>query len=183
MGSRMFWTSLVVMALMTLALQASPSQAGASKVGFGFHGSVSGFPTGAVTITGGGVYDPVTASNTVGATTFAHAAGSFKCTEDVKQGPLAGCAAGEGVKWDTAQLLASEPFKCTLSGEHTTASTDRDTVVLLADFYRAGDGIEESFAHVKMMVSANDERPDLPGIQNIWIAGVGCGTAVVNFSQ
>jgi hypothetical protein len=31
-----------------------------------------------------------------------------------------------------------------------------------------------------MFVSAVDEAPDLPGVQNIWIEGVGCGTAIAN---
>jgi hypothetical protein len=57
--------------------------------------------------------------------------------------------------------------------------TDDNTVVMLADFYRQGDGVDESFtAH--MFVSAVDEAPDLPGVQNIWIEGVGCGTAIAN---
>ncbi len=50
---------------------------------------------------------------------------------------------------------------------------------MFADFYRQGDGVDESFtAH--MFVSAVDEAPDLPGIQNVWIEGVGCGTAIAN---
>ncbi len=64
-----------------------------------------------------------------------------------------------------------------------TVTTDRDTIVLLADFYRAGDGIHESFSSVPMFVSAQDERPDLPGDQRVWIAGVGCGDGEVHFSK
>jgi hypothetical protein len=57
--------------------------------------------------------------------------------------------------------------------------TDDDTVVMFADFCRQGDGVDESFtAH--MFVSAVDEAPDILGIQNVWIEGVGCGTAIVN---
>ncbi len=84
-----------------------------SKHGFGFNGAASGFPTGAVVLTGGGSYDPATASNAVPSETFVHSSGGFGCTADVGQGPLKGCAAGEGVRWDTAQLLASTTFKCT----------------------------------------------------------------------
>src|SRR5881394_2012491 len=47
---------------------------------FGFNGSVSGFPTGAVSITGGGAYDL--------ANGFVHSGGGFRCLEDVRQGPL-----------------------------------------------------------------------------------------------
>jgi hypothetical protein len=57
-----------------------------------------------------------------------------------------------------------------------------DTVVLLAEFYRAGDGIDESF-RAQMIVSSTDLAPDIPGVQNIWIQGVGCGTAGVSFSK
>src|SRR4029450_10363101 len=63
-----------------------------------------------------------------------------------------------------------------------TVTTDSDTVVLLADFYRAGDGIHESFADVPMFVSNQDERPDLPGDQNVWISGVGWGGGFGNFN-
>ncbi len=113
-----------------------------SKHGFGFNGTASGFPTGAVFLTGGGAYDPSTGSNTVPSETFVHSGGGFRCTADVGQGPLKGCAAGEGVRWDTAQLLASTVFKCTGSDAAKPAATSDHAVVLLADFYRAGDGIE-----------------------------------------
>src|SRR5262245_2664628 len=81
------------------------------QAGFGFNGSVSGFPTGAVNVTGGGAYDLNSR--------FVHAAGGFSCLEDVKQGPFAmpkhgtNCLAGEGVRWDTVEVLASTTFKCT----------------------------------------------------------------------
>jgi hypothetical protein len=87
------------------------------------------------------------------------------------------------VRWDTVQLLASTTFKCNGAADTAhTVTTESDTVVLLADFYRAGDGIHESFADVPMFVSNQDERPDLPGDQNVWISGVGCGDGVVNFN-
>src|SRR6266496_1169005 len=152
---------------------------------FGFNGSVSGFPTGAVWITGGGAYDL--------ASSFDHSGGGFRCLEDVHQGPLSAsinpddpgpCLAGEGVRWDTAELLASTGFKCT--GKATelgkTAKTSDTTVVLQADFYRADDGIDESFT-AKMIVSATPIAPnDFPGA-NLWVEGVGCGTAIVHFSR
>jgi hypothetical protein len=55
-------------------------------------------------------------------------------------------------------------------------------VVLLADFYRAGDGIDESFT-AQMIVSADDIAPDITGIQTVWIQGVGCASAIANFSS
>ena len=161
----------------------SPGNGGA-KSGFGFNGSASGFPTGAVTLTGGGAYDPATASNTVPTETSVHSGGGFGCTAPVSQGPLSGCAEGEGVRWDTAQLLASTPFKCTGASTEAgkTATTGDHVVVLHADFYRAGDGIDESFT-AKMIVSDTDLDPVLPGVQNLWVEGVGCGPAVVHFSH
>jgi hypothetical protein len=33
-----------------------------------------------------------------------------------------------------------------------------------------------------MIVSDTDIAPDVDGIQNLWVQGVGCGTAIVNFN-
>jgi hypothetical protein len=63
-----------------------------------------------------------------------------------------------------------------------TVSTDENTVGLDADFYRAGDGNDESFT-AQMIVSADDIAPDIGGIQNVWIQGVGCASAITNFSS
>jgi hypothetical protein len=54
------------------------------------------------------------------------------------------------------------------------------TAVLQGDFYRAGDGVDESFT-AQMIVSASDIAPDIEGLQNLWVQGVGCGTAIVHF--
>jgi hypothetical protein len=62
-----------------------------------------------------------------------------------------------------------------------TANTGNTTVVLLADFYRQGDGNDESFT-AKMIVSESDLAPDIEGIQNVWIQGIGCGSAIVSFN-
>ncbi len=155
----------------------APASATPGNVGFGFNATdISGFPTGAASLTGGGAYNP--------ATGFAESAGGFRCTSDVGQGPLAGCLAGEGVRWDTVELRASTTFRCTGSAAEPlkTAITDENTVVLLADFYRAGDGNDESFT-AQMIVSAEDIAPDVAGIQNVWIQGVGCASAIANFSS
>jgi hypothetical protein len=160
-----------------VVLVASPAQAAGGSTGFGFNAAgISGFPTGAAFLTGGGAFNPGTG--------FAKSAGGFRCTSDVRQGPLTGCLAGQGVRWDTAGLLASTTFKCTGAAAELlkTAITDRDTVVLLADFYRAGDGNDESFT-AQMIVSADDIAPDVTGIQNVWIQGVGCASAIANFSS
>ena len=158
-------------------LLAGTASAASSNTGFGFNATdISGFPTGAASLTGGGSYNPGTG--------FAKSAGGFRCTGDVRQGPLAGCLSGEGVRWDTVELLPRTTFKCTGSAAESLkiASTDENTVVLLADFYRAGDGNDESFT-AQMIVSDHDIAPDITGIQNVWIQGVGCASAITNFSS
>jgi hypothetical protein len=34
-----------------------------------------------------------------------------------------------------------------------------------------------------MIVSADDIAPDIEGVQNVWVQGVGCGSATVHFSS
>jgi hypothetical protein len=168
-----------------VAPSSSSSVASALRVGFGFNGIVSGFPTGKVFLSGGGSYDRT--ANLV------DAAGGFSCLEDVLQGPLntsinpndpGPCRAGEGVRWDTAALLTSTTFKCTGAASEAlkTAVTSDKTVVLQGDFYRASNGNDESFT-AKIIVSDGDIAPDFPGV-NLWVERVGCGTArAVNFSK
>lgn len=168
------------------ATGASAANGKEAKIGFGFNARlISGFPHGAVFLTGGGAYDL--------ATGFVHSGGGFSCLEDVLQGPLSvsinpddpgPCLAGQGVRWDTAELLASTNFKCTGAATETLkhATTNDDTVVLQADFYRAGDGNDESFT-AQMIVSETEIAPgDFPGV-NIWVQGVGCGQAITNFKK
>lgn len=135
---------------------------------------ISGFPSGAVSLTGGGTFDA--------ASGFVHAGGSFSCTRDINQGPLAGCKAGQGIRWDSAEIVSSFGIKCSgaLSEPAKLAVTGNTAIVLKADFYRAGDGTHESFT-ANMVVSSVDLDPLQPGIQNIWIQGVGCGEANVTF--
>jgi hypothetical protein len=165
---------LAVLALGFTIVAAATAQA-ATNTGFGFNArDIRGFPSGAASLTGGGAFDASTG--------FVHSAGGFSCLEDVHQGPLTGCLAGEGVRWDTVEVLPSTTFKCTgAAGELLkTATTDATTVVLQADFYRAGDGDDESFT-AQMIVSSHDLAPELNGTQNAWIQGVGCGSAIVHF--
>jgi hypothetical protein len=169
----------------SLLMQSAVLDQQSASGAFGFNGSVSGFRTGVVRITGGGAYD-------VGRS-FVHSGGGFRCREDVLQGPLSTsinpedpgpCLAGEGVRWDTAGVLTSTGFKCTGAATEVakTATTTDQTVVLQADFYRAGDGIEESFT-AQLIVSETEIAPDdFPGA-NIWVQGVGCGTGIVNFRR
>jgi hypothetical protein len=163
---------LVVFLLAVCALTFPITAAAQAKNAFGFNSpNIAGFPTGAVELTGGGAYDL--------AANFVHSGGGFRCTAPVGQGPLSGCLTGEGVRWDTQFVLPSTNFKCTAAEAAQTATTSDNTAVLLADFYRQGDGNDESFTAL-MIVSANG----LPGhpSQNVWIQGVGCGLAVVNFN-
>jgi hypothetical protein len=141
---------------------------------FGFNSSnIAGFPTGAAELTGGGSYNP--------ATGFVHSSGGFRCIASVQQGPLNGCLAGQGIRWDTVALRSSTTFKCTgaTSEPMQTANTSTNTVGLVADFYRQGDGNDESFT-ANMIVSEVD-LPGNPG-KNVWIQGIGCGSAIVNFN-
>ena len=176
--------AVAIVFLLPASLLLSPT-ASAQIIGgnsaFGFNSpKISGFPTGSAKLTGGGAFNL--------ATGFVKSAGGFGCIEDVNQGPLTGCQAGQGVRWDTASLLASTTFKCTGAASEplkiantSPGGATPNTVVLLADFYRAGDGNDESFTG-KMIVSSKDLDPETPGIQNVWIEKVGCGTAVVNFN-
>jgi hypothetical protein len=148
---------------------------GQANQAFGFNASlISGFPGGrSAEMTGGGAFNL--------ATNFVHSGGGFRCLTDVVAGPFSGCLAGQGVRWDTAALLGSTGFQCTGADAVKTANTGDKTVVLLSDFYRQGDGNIESFT-AKMIVSESDLAPDIPGVQNVWIQGIGCGTAIVNFN-
>jgi len=33
-----------------------------------------------------------------------------------------------------------------------------------------------------MIVSQTDIAPEIPGVQNVWIEGIGCGEATANFN-
>jgi hypothetical protein len=168
---RVSLAALVALAAVALAV-AAPARASAAPVGFSFHASnITGISTGSAFLTGGGTFDP--------AAVTAQAGGGFRCTNTIAQAPFAGCLAGQGVRWDTAGLLTSTMFKCTAAETPRAISTDAHTVVLAADFYRAGDGNDESF-NAQMIVSTSDLDRDLPGDQHVWIQGIGCGSASVN---
>lgn len=164
-----------------LPLSASLASSSENR-GIGFDGSAHGFPTGSVLLTGGGTYDGATATNTIPHETRVEVNGGFRCATTVAQGPLTGCLAGEGVRWDTEQLLASNTFKCTATDIARPATTNAHTAVLLANFYRLRDGDAQSFRG-QMIVSETDLAPDIPGDQHLWIQGVGCGAAAVFFGS
>jgi hypothetical protein len=80
--------------------------------------------------------------------------------------------------------LPASPFKCTGAASEVlkTASTDEGTVVVRADFFRLGDGNAPSFT-ANVIVAAGDIAPDIDGHQNVWVQGVGCGTALAHISS
>jgi hypothetical protein len=167
-------TLLLAVAVAAIAASIAVPVAAAGKVGFGFNApQIQGFRTGAVALSGGGAIDPVSG--------FVHSGGGFSCLDDVAQGPLTGCLAGEGVRWDAANLMRSTTFKCTGAATEALkpAATSSTTVVINADFYRAGDANDESFT-AQLIVSQDDIALDIPGVQNVWVQGVGCGSAVGN---
>jgi hypothetical protein len=177
LGSPSRWLRLLLGAavLVIAPLGSSAALAAGPMVGFGFAApDISGFPTGSVALTGGGAFN--VAADSV------HAGGGFSCTHEVDQSFLAGCLQGQGVRWDSDELLSTTSFKCTGgAGEALKpATTGTDTVILQADFYRAGDANDESFT-AQMIVSTRDIADDIQGVQNVWVQGVGCGTATVHF--
>ena len=137
-----------------VVLGASAAGAAGPNTSFAFNARDITGTSGAVTLTGGGAFN---ASST-------HPAHS-----------------GGGVRWDSDTLLPSTNFKCLANEAPKPVSTSGDTVVLHADFYRAGDGINESF-QANMVVSGHDIDSTLGGVQNVWVQGVGCATGAVHFS-
>jgi hypothetical protein len=179
--------AVVALAAAALVLVA-PAGAARGEAGVGFNApSIAGFPGdfsgGEAFLTGGGSYDPASASNSDPESAFVHSSGGFRCLEDILQGPLKGCLQGQGIRWDTDGLRQSTGFKCTGADAAKTAVTDAHTAVLVSDFYRAGDGDDASFKNVLVIVSDHDLAPEIPEEQNVWIQQVGCGTATVNFSS
>jgi hypothetical protein len=158
-----------VLALAALVAPLSNAHSQSPQHSFSFNApSLSGIGSGEARITGGGTFDPVAG--------VVKAGGSFRVLQDINQGPLAGLKAGEGVKWDTDELVRSFDIKCTGAETPRTVLTDGNTVIMRADFYRAGDGNIASF-HAVMFVSGDDEDAGLSGAQTVWIQGVGCGDA------
>jgi hypothetical protein len=163
--------TMAVLALAVMFAPISNARAEGLSSSFSFHAtSISGAPTGAVSMTGGGVYD-LNAGVIQGG-------GGFQCTQDVNQGPLSGLRAGEGVRWEATQVLPSSGFKCGSAPEEPlkTAFTNDDTVVFLANFFRVGDGSNASFS-ARVFVSTLDLDPGQAGIQNVWIQAAGCDEA------
>jgi len=172
-------TLLRVLAVSTIGLvplflgMASASAAG-QHTAFAFVSPrIAGAPIGSVAMSGVGNYDTPTGP--------LQATGLFRCTDAVAQGPLAGCLSGQGVRWTSTTLNATQRFVCGTDAAKT-ATTDGQTVAFNADFFRFGDFGAPSF-RANIIVSAHDIAPDVPGIQNTWIQGVGCGSALQVFAN
>ena len=164
-------TAVLAVAALLAPLSSAHSQS--QQRSFNFNApSVSGIGTGEVRISGGGQYDPV--SGVVKAT------GSFRVLQDISAGPLAGVKAGEGVRWDAEETVRSFDIRCTGAEALRTVSSNATTVIMNAEFYRAGDGNNASL-HAVMFVSTDDQDGGLPGVQTVWIQGVGCGEALAAF--
>ena len=163
-------TAALAAAALILVIGASAAVAAGPNTSFAFHARGIG---GAVALTGGGAFGSSSHP--------AHSGGGFRCTSPVSSGPLAGCQTGQGVRWDSDTLLTGTMFRCVANEALKPVSTGDGTVVLHADFYRAGDGTHESF-NANMFVSTHDIDNDIPGVQNVWVQGVGCATAAVHNS-
>lgn len=158
----------IVLALVSSGTIESKASSATTQA-FGFDASlISGFPRGrALDMTGGGAFDLEGR--------VINAGGNFTCLSAIGiPGPFAGCAAGEGVRWEAIALLESTEFRCRIVDEVKTAFTGDKIAVLVSDFYRQGDGSVESFA-AKMILSDADLDPVAPGVQNVWVQAIGCG--------
>ena len=165
--------ALGVIAALPVLLGATSASAGVpQRTAFAFLSPhIAGAPTGTVAMTGVGTYDTSTGS--------LRSNGLFRCTDTVAQGPLAGCMAGQGVHWSSTTLNPTQRFVCGTDAAKTV-TTDNRTVAFNAGFFRVGDAGTPSFS-ANVIVSAHDIAPDVPGVQNTWIQGVGCGSALQFF--
>lgn len=148
------------------------------RIGFGFNGTAGG----RVFLTGGGSFVLASAASAAPGENIVSGGGGFRCVVAVGQGPLAGCGEGEGVRWNAVEVLANTTFRCSGADAPKPATTTPNLVIVLADFYRAGDGIEESF-RAQFIVSDRDIAADVPGVQTLWVQGVGCDEAQVQLSS
>ena len=183
MAFKMVKTTMTLLAIALPLLQISTAFGQEAYQSFGFRAaSISGHANGgALSLAGGGAYNPTTG--------FIQAGGSFRCIVTVANGPLSGCQAGQGGRWHAFLLETGQAqgfggqFRCV--GQETGekqkfAITDDNTVAMRADFYLQGANDEP--IPMRMFVSQVDEASDFAGTQNVWVQGVGCGDAIANFN-
>jgi len=125
---------------------------------------------GAIEITGGGTVNPQTGTQRTG--------GQFRALSDITAGPLNGLRAGDGVRWEVTDFLPSTLFKCVGAEVAQTVTESPNTIVAKVAFFTRADGNVASFS-ANVFISTDDQDPLQPGIQNIWIQGVGCADALV----
>ena len=160
-------TIFAFLAAGSLVLPMSVAHSQSSAHTFTVHADAIG---NAIVLNGGGRY--------AAGTGFLQGGGGFRVTSDINGGPLAGLRAGDAGHWQAADLLPSSGFKCGFPGEAgKTATTDDDTVVLQANFFRDGDPTPLT---AKVFFSAQDEDAIDGGSQDVWIQGVGCDEGNVN---
>ena len=165
--------SAVAIATVSVLLGSSVALASPTSTNFDFHAPNLTGGSGSLTFNGAGDF------NAISGVLDAH--GHFKCTSTVSSGPLGGCTSNQGGHWESTLALRSTPFKCTATDPAgvKTATIADDTAVLQAQFFRAGDGPTASFT-ANVIVSEHDIAPDIAGVQNVWVQGVGCATAKVH---
>lgn len=122
---------------------------------------------GGASLAGGGSFDPGSG--------LLQVRGTLRLAGGVAGGPLAGLRAGDRVRWEGANILPSVSYTAG-AGAERTAVTDGAALVLHAEFHGAGDGATR---RAKMILATADLDPDAPGTQNLWIEGLGCGTAAI----
>ena len=164
--------SAVAIAITAVLLGSSVAVAAPTSTKFVFHAPNVTGGSGSLTFNGKGDFNPISG--------VLAARGHFTCTSTVSSGPLGGCMTNQGTNWESTLALRSTPFKCTATDPAgvKTATIADDTAVLQAHFFRAGDGPTASFT-ANVIVSQHDIAPDIAGVQNVWVQGVGCATARV----
>src|SRR3569832_215608 len=128
--------SMAILAVALPLLSSGVAVADEARQSFGFESADISGANGSARLSGGGSYDQVLRAIKGG--------GAFRCTNNIDSGLLNGCKAGEGVRWDPVALLDSTGLKCGTEAARTVFTGD-GTVVLIADFYRQGDGDVASF--------------------------------------
>lgn len=154
------------------ALAAGFTAADAAKTtrSVSLHDAVAG---GAVEMSGSGTYDHGSGLLLV--------KGTFRCVRDVTAGPLAGFRAGDRGRWEGANVLPSVSILPSGAADATLgrAATDATTLAMQAEFRPDHASGERSLLRANVVFSTGDLDPVQPGVQSVWIEGVGCADALV----
>lgn len=161
--------------LMSIALLASFTPArgqGSSHSITARAASIVGSAGGEISLTAGGTFEPRSG--------LLQIRGALRIARAFVNGPLAGRPAGESLRWEGANIIPSLAIDAdgTEGGAARPAVTDGTTLVLQAELFGPGDRVSAS-QRAKMIVSASDLDVAQDGVQNVWIEGVGFGSAEV----